>query len=93
MRAGAHKSCLPPSLPPPLPSSLPPFPFSLTARGAQVFACTVGQKPSKAPYYVNDTEDVLFTLQRLAESSIAGSRSGVPSRGPSAALPPRALLT
>jgi hypothetical protein len=21
----------------------------------QVFACTVGQKPSKAPFYVNDT--------------------------------------
>lgn len=48
----------------------------------------MGQKPSKAPYYVNDTEDVIFTLQRLAESSIAGGRGA--SRGPTSALPPRA---
>ena len=53
----------------------------------QVFACTVGQKPSKAPYYVNDPEDVLFTLQRLADSSLAGRTSG--SSSPSFALPPR----
>lgn len=30
-----------------------------------VFACTVGQKPSKAPYYVNDTSDVLQLLEKM----------------------------
>lgn len=58
--------------------------------GLQVFACTVGQKPSKAPYYVNDTEDVLYTLQRLTESSIAGGQARPARRGPTSALPPRA---
>lgn len=50
--------------------------FNLVIFFLQVFACTVGQKPSKAPYYVNDPEDVLSTLQRLAESSIASKRTG-----------------
>ena len=31
----------------------------------QVFACTVGQKPSKAPFYVNDPAEVLSILGRL----------------------------
>ena len=47
----------------------------LLSTRVQVFACTVGQKPSKAPYYVNDPEDVLTALHRLAESSIAGERT------------------
>ncbi|KAI7839449.1 hypothetical protein COHA_006850 [Chlorella ohadii] len=34
----------------------------------EVFACTVGQKPSKAPFYVNDPADVLATLNKLAET-------------------------
>lgn len=33
----------------------------------QVFACTVGQKPSKAPFYMNDTADVASLLARLSE--------------------------
>lgn len=33
----------------------------------QVFACTVGQKPSRAPFYVNDTADVALLLARLAQ--------------------------
>ena len=33
----------------------------------QVFACTVGQKPSKAPFYMNDTAEVAGLLSRLAE--------------------------
>ena len=33
----------------------------------QVFACTVGQKPSKAPFYFNDTADVASLLARLSE--------------------------
>ena len=31
-----------------------------------IFACTVGQKPSKAPYYVNDPSDVVNLLDRLS---------------------------
>lgn len=34
---------------------------------AEVFACTVGQKPSKAPFYMNDTTEVLSLLSRLAD--------------------------
>ena len=34
---------------------------------AQVFACTVGQKPSKAPFYLNDTSEVAYLLSRLAD--------------------------
>uniref|UniRef100_A0A5B7C204 alpha,alpha-trehalose-phosphate synthase (UDP-forming) n=1 Tax=Davidia involucrata TaxID=16924 RepID=A0A5B7C204_DAVIN len=30
----------------------------------EIFACTVGQKPSKARYYLDDTNDVLRLLQR-----------------------------
>ncbi|KAK9853916.1 hypothetical protein WJX84_012449 [Apatococcus fuscideae] len=42
---------------------------------AEVFACTVGQKPSKAPFYMNDTEEVAAVLARLAGGSANGSRS------------------
>ncbi|XP_056175555.1 probable alpha,alpha-trehalose-phosphate synthase [UDP-forming] 7 [Syzygium oleosum] len=36
---------------------------------ASVFACTVGQKPSKAKYYLDDTSDVVLMLENLAEAS------------------------
>ncbi|WOL08600.1 putative alpha,alpha-trehalose-phosphate synthase [Canna indica] len=36
---------------------------------AEVFACTVGQKPSKAKYYLDDTVDVIKMLQGLANAS------------------------
>lgn len=42
---------------------------------AQVFACTVGQKPSKAPFYVNDTAEVLSILGRLLPPSPASPRA------------------
>ncbi|KXZ45849.1 hypothetical protein GPECTOR_50g643 [Gonium pectorale] len=32
---------------------------------AEVFACTVGQKPSRAPFYLNDPSEVLQLLARL----------------------------
>lgn len=35
----------------------------------EVFACTVGQKPSKARYFVNDTMEVLMLLKGIADSS------------------------
>ncbi|CAL9015723.1 unnamed protein product [Prunus brigantina] len=34
-----------------------------------VFACTVGQKPSKAKYYLDDPSDVITMLDALAEAS------------------------
>lgn len=36
---------------------------------AEVFACTVGQKPSKAKYYVEDTSEILRMLEGLAAAS------------------------
>ncbi|KAJ6888653.1 alpha,alpha-trehalose-phosphate synthase [Populus alba x Populus x berolinensis] len=40
-----------------------------------IFACTVGQKPSKARYYLDDTVDVLALLQCLADASNSKSSS------------------
>ncbi|KAK8583670.1 hypothetical protein V6N13_109066 [Hibiscus sabdariffa] len=43
----------------------------------EIFACTVGQKPSKARYYLDDTVDVLALLRSLTgASSSAASTSG-----------------
>lgn len=36
---------------------------------ADVFACTVGNKPSMAKYYLDDTVDVVKMLQGLANAS------------------------
>ncbi|XP_057487785.1 probable alpha,alpha-trehalose-phosphate synthase [UDP-forming] 11 isoform X1 [Actinidia eriantha] len=36
---------------------------------AEVFACTVGQKPSMAKYYLDDTSDVIKMLQGIASAS------------------------
>ncbi|KAJ8616548.1 hypothetical protein MRB53_035920 [Persea americana] len=36
---------------------------------AAVFACTVGQKPSKAKYYLDDTVEVVMMLKALADST------------------------
>lgn len=35
----------------------------------EVFACTVGRKPSKAKYFLDDVTDVLRLLKGLGESS------------------------
>ncbi|KAH7528491.1 hypothetical protein FEM48_Zijuj05G0077800 [Ziziphus jujuba var. spinosa] len=40
----------------------------------EIFACTVGQKPSKARYYLDDTADVQMLLQGLAAVSSLKSR-------------------
>ncbi|WCJ36050.1 trehalose phosphate synthase [Euphorbia peplus] len=37
----------------------------LYSSAPEIFACTVGQKPSKARYYLDDTSDVLALLQSL----------------------------
>ncbi|KAK4485778.1 hypothetical protein RD792_008425 [Penstemon davidsonii] len=40
----------------------------------EIFACTVGQKPSKAKYYLDDTTNVVRMLRGLANSSDSKSR-------------------
>lgn len=42
---------------------------------AEVFACTVGQKPSMAKYYLDDTVDVIKMLQGLAMGSEQSPKS------------------
>jgi len=43
----------------------------------EIFACTVGQKPSKAKYYLNDTREVMRLLQGLANASRGKPESNV----------------
>jgi trehalose 6-phosphate synthase/phosphatase len=38
--------------------------------GACVYTSTIGQKPSKAPAYLDDTEDVIDLLQTLAQYNV-----------------------
>lgn len=40
----------------------------------EIFACTVGQKPSKARYYLDDTVDVVALLRGLATDSSLKSK-------------------
>lgn len=40
-----------------------------------VFPCTVGQKPSKAKYYLEDTSEILRMLQGLGNASEQTTRS------------------
>ncbi|KAK7390890.1 hypothetical protein VNO78_19069 [Psophocarpus tetragonolobus] len=48
---------------------------------AEVFPCTVGQKPSKAKYYLEDTSEILRMLQGLASATEQSNRSSSqPSR-------------
>lgn len=50
-------------------------PYSTTSSSApQIFACTVGQKPSKARYYLDDTVDVMALLEGLGATSGPKSR-------------------
>ncbi|XP_052211430.1 alpha,alpha-trehalose-phosphate synthase [UDP-forming] 5 isoform X1 [Diospyros lotus] len=44
---------------------------------AEVFACTVGQKPSKAKYYLEDSTEILRMLQGLAAASEQSSKSAL----------------
>lgn len=41
----------------------------ILSSNTSVFACTVGQKPSKAKYYLDDTTDVITMLDALADAS------------------------
>lgn len=40
----------------------------------QVFSCTVGQKPSKAKYYVDDSSEVIKLLQTIAALSMGENK-------------------
>uniref|UniRef100_A0A1D1YP89 alpha,alpha-trehalose-phosphate synthase (UDP-forming) n=1 Tax=Anthurium amnicola TaxID=1678845 RepID=A0A1D1YP89_9ARAE len=42
---------------------------------ADVFACTVGQKPSKAKYYLEDTTEIVRMLQALADQMVKNTVS------------------
>lgn len=35
----------------------------------EIFACTIGQKPSKAKYYLDDATDVVRMLKGLADAT------------------------
>lgn len=45
---------------------------------AELFACTVGQKPSKAKYYLEDTTEILRMLQGLATASEQAAARNAP---------------
>lgn len=47
---------------------------NILSPNASVFACTVGQKPSKAKYYLDDTSEVISMLESLAEESECSPR-------------------
>ncbi|KAJ7948462.1 Trehalose-6-phosphate synthase [Quillaja saponaria] len=46
---------------------------NILSANTSVFACTVGQKPSKAKYYLDDTSEVISMLKSLAEASDASA--------------------
>lgn len=46
-----------------------------------IFACTVGQKPSKAKYYLDDTTEVIAMLESLAEFADSPASSEEDSDG------------
>lgn len=53
---------------------------SLLSSSTEVFACTVGQKPSKARYYLESTKHVLTLLECLATNSSVKSKYTSESR-------------
>ncbi|OMO65436.1 Glycosyl transferase, family 20 [Corchorus olitorius] len=53
----------------------------ILSSNTSVFACTVGQKPSKAKYYLDDPAEVVSMLEALAEASDPDPFSDVDSDG------------
>lgn len=47
----------------------------LLSYNTEVFACTVGQKPSKAKYYLDDSSEVVTMLDSLADASDSAESS------------------
>lgn len=52
---------------------------NLVDANTSMFACTVGQKPSKARYYLDDTIDVISMLGALADVSDPSSPTPEPA--------------
>ncbi|MQL90922.1 hypothetical protein Taro_023524 [Colocasia esculenta] len=50
----------------------------MVSSSSSIFACTVGQKPSKAKYYLDDTTEVITLLKALAEASDDQSSASEP---------------
>eukprot|EP00897_Mesotaenium_endlicherianum_P000952 jgi/Mesen1/10858/ME000093S10382 len=55
---------------------------------AEVFACTVGQKPSKAKYYLDDTTEVMRMLHGLASATQAPAAPHTPDSSSELSLDP-----
>ncbi|EFJ09908.1 trehalose phosphate synthase [Selaginella moellendorffii] len=69
---------------------------AISSSSAEVFACTVGQKPSKARYYLDDTVDVIKMLEAVAtasESSLSSPMLGGGGGGGHGFDSPSPLLT
>lgn len=43
----------------------------LNVNNRSVFACTVGQKPSRAEYYLDDTVEVMNMIENLGDVSVS----------------------
>ncbi|GAB2298575.1 Probable alpha,alpha-trehalose-phosphate synthase [UDP-forming] 7 [Dionaea muscipula] len=54
----------------------------ILSSNTSVYACTVGQKPSKAKYYLDDTIEVITMLEALAEASEISSSIQMHSGSP-----------
>jgi len=55
---------------------------STSSSSPEIFACTVGQKPSKASYYLDDSKEVMMLLAGLAAAA-AESRTRYSTNTPS----------
>lgn len=53
----------------------------------EIFACTVGQKPSKAKYYLDDSSEVIIMLESLADATDSPASSDEETDSP----PPRRI--
>lgn len=51
-----------------------PYSVTTSSSAPEIFACTVGQKPSKAKYYLDDTVEVMTLLEGLGTASWPKSR-------------------
>jgi trehalose 6-phosphate synthase/phosphatase len=66
---------------------------AMPSKEGSCFACTVGQKPSKAPFYVNDPADVVATLGKLTEVDGGGGGGSGGSGGGGGAAPSVSFAT
>lgn len=55
---------------------------NILSYNTEVFGCTVGQKPSKAKYYLDDSSEVVAMLESLAEATSPASSDDELHRSP-----------